>query len=140
MLLLTLFVTSAISLFVIIRPYRKDKEEAIKIANQYTGLETVDSYSLFHFDESYYSLSGSTDSQDIHVLIPQDGGQILTFSAEEGVSANEVKEAVQKLGTQQIKRVTLGIIDNQPVWEVFSDGQFFYFNFKTGEQVSEEDI
>lgn len=139
--MITLISSLVISLFVATGPYRRSRERATRLAREYAGLTTVDSFSSFNNQDSYYSLSGRGENErEIHVLIPEKGGEILVFLAQDGISATEAGQLAQELGVHQVKRITFGIVDNQAIWEVYGDSHFFYFDFKTGEHLSEEDI
>lgn len=119
------------------------KREAVKIAEEHAQLETVDQFYRYNRDETYFGLTGkNADGAEIVVIIPEKGGDILTFNKEDGLSEGQVNQLVKdRYGEGTIQKSNLGIFKEEAVWEVVcktADGSLNYYliAFENGEEVN----
>lgn len=122
------------------RPMSRAREEAIELAQAHTDLTDVTDFYWFTRQETYFTLVG-TDSkeQEMLVIIPQSGEKLTVMKPSEGLSEEEVLAKVMTDDQAvEIVKVTLGMVDQQPTWEVVAkttsdDLNYYLVDFKTGE-------
>ncbi|MEG0293991.1 cell wall elongation regulator TseB-like domain-containing protein [Enterococcus sp.] len=104
------------------RPMRQARAEAIELANQHVKLASVDQFYWFTREATYFSLVGEdAKGQEIVVIIPKSGEEILIKKQEEGITEEEAKGIVRtEYPNERIKKVTLGMYQEQIVWEVMT--------------------
>ncbi|MBL1225649.1 cell wall elongation regulator TseB-like domain-containing protein [Enterococcus sp. BWR-S5] len=119
------------------------KREAVKIAQEHAQLDTVDNFYWYNRDETYFGLTGKdTAGKEIVIIIPEKGGDILTFAKEEGLSEGQANHVVkERYGETTIQKSNLGIFDGKAVWEVVcktAEGSLNYYliAFENGEEVN----
>ncbi|WYJ92437.1 hypothetical protein A5888_004210 [Enterococcus sp. 9E7_DIV0242] len=142
-ILLTIIVM--LSIFYIRSTHSKSqaRKEAVKIAEEHAQLDSVEDFYWFNRDETYFGLTGKDASgNEIVVIIPEKGGDILTFDQEEGLTEGQAKQVVkERYGEENVQKVNLGMFDGKAVWEVVcksSEGALNYYliAFENGEEVN----
>lgn len=122
------------------RPMSRAREEALELAQAHTDLTTVTDFYWFTRKETYFTLIGTNSKdEEVLVIIPQSGEKITVMKPSEGLSEEEVLAKVMTADQGiQIKKVTLGMVDQQPTWEVVAktannDLNYYLVDFKTGD-------
>lgn len=118
--LIAIIVLISIVFYLSTSAYRSTKKQAVTIAKELGQIETVDDFYWFTRQENTYSVVGR-DEENIEkiVMIPENGKQALVVNADKGVNRDEAIQAVlEKDETKNIKKITLGLVNNKPVWEV----------------------
>lgn len=124
------------------RPLSQAKKEAVAMAKKYTDLDTVDKFYWYNRDKVYFTVTGESDKgQDMIVIVPKSGDKIRVLSPKDGITEAEAKKQVTEAHKgESVTKVTIGIHDNEPVWEVVTqntDGTLAYYllSFAKGEEV-----
>ncbi|GMA54786.1 peptidase [Alicyclobacillus contaminans] len=149
-----LFVISMVLLFVIFfsiifyirasRPMRQARQEAVEIAEEYANIDTVDDFYWFTREETYFTVMGKDENdRALAVIIPKSGDKVRVEEQSEGLSEQEAKQAVlQEHEDETIEKASLGIVDNDPVWEVVTTDEnddegsnYYLLQFQDGEEV-----
>lgn len=101
-------------------PMRKAKRQGINISKEIANIQTVDDFYWFTREKTYFTVVGvDNENTSKVVFIPQDGTEAIVMNSDKGVASNEAVQKVLDLKeTKKIKKVSLGIYENQPVWEV----------------------
>ncbi|MDO4625406.1 MAG: DUF5590 domain-containing protein [Enterococcus hirae] len=140
--LLAIIVFSSIFYLRASRPRMQAKQEAIEIAKKYAGLEEADHFYWFTRNHTYFSLTGKNDKgQEIVVIIPKSGEKVKVLAQKDGITEQEAKEKIAQAHPEvQIEKASLGMYDNQAVWEVVgknSKDQFNYYllSFESGKEI-----
>ncbi len=137
-LLLMILFFSAIFYVRASRPMRQAKAEAIQLAKQYIDLKRVDRFYWYTREETYFSLIGEEqDGEEKIIIIPKKGDQMTILNKSDGLDEQEVRAIMnQEFSDEKIKKITLGMFENQVVWEVttkISDNLHYYLlDFKDG--------
>lgn len=130
-------------------PYMHVKKVAVQVAKEYTSLNKVDDFYLYHGEETYFSVFGKDkDGKEIVVLIPEKGSKISVLDQNEMIHKDQaIKHVLEEAEDQQrLYKESFGIYQDTPVWEVIARDQetgslyYYYVNYKTGEllhQISE---
>ena len=124
-------------------PMRKAKKQGIRISKEIANIETVDDFYWFTREKTYFTVVGIDDNNNEKVVfIPQDGTEAIVMNGDNGIKSNEAVQKVLDLKeTKKIKKISLGLYNNQPVWEVVAansnDGISYYLiDFNKGEIVN----
>lgn len=141
-LILTVLLISIV-LFQSASPMRKAKKQGIKISREIANIETVDDFYWFTREKTYFTVVGkdTSDTEKI-VFIPQDGTEAVVMNADKGIESSEAVQKVLDLKeTKKIKKVSLGLYDKKPVWEVVADSidhgiKYYLIDFNQGEIVN----
>ena len=139
--LLSIILFSAIFYIRASRPMRQAKEEAIQLAKEHVDIQRVDQFYWFTREETYFSLVGETESgKNVVVIIPKTGEKLLVFDEKDGLTQEQTRAVVQELAPQErIKKITLGMFNDQVVWEVMTKGNdelhYYLIDFKDGSLV-----
>ena len=146
LILILAVVLISLVLFQSASPMRKAKKEGIKIAQSVADIQQVDEFYWFTREKTYFTVVGKDKNQvEKVVFLPQDGSEALVMEQKEGLTD---KEAIQKVldlkETSKIKKVSLGIYDNKPTWEIVAkskDGGIVYYliDFKNGDVIKKID-
>lgn len=146
LILILAVVLISLVLFQSASPMRKAKKEGIKIAQSVADIQQVDEFYWFTREKTYFTVVGQDKNQvEKVVFLPQDGSEALVMEQKEGLTD---KEAIQKVldlkETSKIKKVSLGIYDNKPTWEIVAkskDGGIVYYliDFKNGDVIKKID-
>ncbi|MEG0287034.1 MULTISPECIES: DUF5590 domain-containing protein [Vagococcus] len=146
LILILAVVLISLVLFQSASPMRKAKKEGIKIAQSVADIQQVDEFYWFTREKTYFTVVGEDKNQvEKVVFLPQDGSEALVMEQKEGLTD---KEAIQKVldlkETSKIKKVSLGIYDNKPTWEIVAkskDGGIVYYliDFKNGDVIKKID-
>lgn len=146
LILILAVVLISLVLFQSASPMRKAKKEGIKIAQSVADIQQVDEFYWFTREKTYFTIVGEDKNQvEKVVFLPQDGSEALVMEQKEGLTD---KEAIQKVldlkETSKIKKVSLGIYDNKPTWEIVAkskDGGIVYYliDFKNGDVIKKID-
>ena len=79
--------------------------------------------------------------QEIAVIIPKSGEKVKVLAQKDGITEQEAKEKIAQAHPEvQIEKASLGMYDNQAVWEVVgknSKDQFNYYllSFESGKEI-----
>ena len=139
--LLLIILFSAIFYIRASRPMRQAKEEAIQLAKEHVDIQRVDQFYWFTREETYFSLVGETEAgKNVVVIIPKTGEKLLVFDEKDGLTQEQTRAVVQELAPQErIKKITLGMFNDQVVWEVMTKGNdelhYYLIDFKDGSLV-----
>ena len=146
LILILAVVLISLVLFQSASPMRKAKKEGIKIAQSVADIQQVDEFYWFTREKTYFTVVGEDKNQvEKVVFLPQDGSEALVMEQKEGLTD---KESIQKVldlkETSKIKKVSLGIYDNKPTWEIVAkskDGGIVYYliDFKNGDVIKKID-
>ena len=146
LILILAVVLISLVLFQSASPMRKAKKEGIKIAQSVADIQQVDEFYWFTREKTYFTVVGEDKNQvEKVVFLPQDGSEALVMEQKEGLTD---KEAIQKVldlkETSKIKKVSVGIYDNKPTWEIVAkskDGGIVYYliDFKNGDVIKKID-
>lgn len=122
-------------------PYQEARTDAWQLAQEELGMTQLESFAIFNGDQTYYSLQGKDETgKSFLVLIPEAGGDILSYPADSGISAQEAEAGAKKAGAKSIHRTTFAYIDHEPVWEIYADQTYYYLSFKKGELIFKEEL
>lgn len=139
--LLLLILFSAIFYIRASRPIRQAKEEAIQLAKEHVPLKRVDQFYWFTREATYFSLIGETEAgENVVVIIPKTGDKMLIFDEKDGLTETQAREIVREMVPEEkIKKTTLGVFEEQVVWEVMTkvndELRYYLIDFKEGELV-----
>ncbi|WP_174733981.1 DUF5590 domain-containing protein [Mesobacillus harenae] len=124
------------------KPVKAAEQKAIETAIEETSLIHAEEFQLYHGDNTYYVVTGTDEANEsIIVWIPEQKGDIITRSADEGISRQEAIDILYSEKTpQKIIDVRLGVIENRPVWEIYYRSEqnlinYYYVHFDTGERL-----
>ncbi len=122
------------------QPVSKARENAEKIAKDEAGLVSMENFSIYNGNDSYYVVEGQNkDKEDIIVWIEEKNNAVTVKNKKDGLTKQEV---INKLTSERelssIDTVRLGMLEGLPVWEVYAHTDddlinYFYFDFETGE-------
>ncbi|MCE4047241.1 MULTISPECIES: cell wall elongation regulator TseB-like domain-containing protein [Bacillaceae] len=122
------------------QPVSKARETAEKIAKEEAGLVSMDNFSLYNGNDSYYVVEGKNkDKEDIVVWIEEKSHAVTVKNKKDGLTKQQV---INKLSSERelssIDTVRLGMLEGLPVWEVYAHTDddlinYFYFDYETGE-------
>lgn len=140
---LILFIVSWSLIFIrSTKPAKQAEKEATELAASYADLQSVDEFFWFNREETYFSLTGRNgEGQAIAVIIPESGNNIKVLNQTDGLTSAQVRAVVlEEYGETTITKTSLGIYQDQPVWEVTTqaaDGSFSYYllSFEKGQEV-----
>ena len=122
-------------------PFGQADVRARKVAQEVAGIQEVSEMSIYHGQETYYSVIGRGKSgQDELALIPEKSSEVRVYQLSSGISQEKAKEQAQKNGAQSITRVVAGFYEGRPVWEVKSGKGYYLIDFKSGEFVKKEGL
>lgn len=118
------------------------EQKAVDKAKQQTPVVTVDRVDPFTWDESYFVIFGKdAKKKELIIWMKEDGSSYEIRNASDGVSREQTKSIFHyKQQNASILRMTPGIMNGAPVWEVFytklagSQKRYFYdfYQFKDG--------
>lgn len=123
---------------------RQARQEAVEIAEEYANIDTVDDFYWFTREETYFTVMGKDENdRALAVIIPKSGDKVRVEEQSEGLSEQEAKQAVlQEHEDETIEKASLGIVDNDPVWEVVTTDEnddegsnYYLLQFQDGEEV-----
>lgn len=122
------------------RPMAQAQKEAVSIAKEFADLQEVDKFYWFTREKTYFSLTGKNAKQEkIAVIIARSGGEVKTFKQKDGLTeAAAIKKIVAEYQPKKVLKASLGMYQDEPVWEVVTENDTGYFNyylcsFKTGD-------
>ncbi|MBS4750613.1 hypothetical protein GMA11_05655 [Granulicatella sp. zg-ZJ] len=104
----------------LLSPYNKAKQEAAQLVFNDGIMKKIDDFYLYQFDKTVYGLYGdSQDNKKIYVVIDVESSQAQIYETSELIDKDKAKEvAMNEENTIQILNVTLGLMKNEPIWEV----------------------
>ncbi|MBO0481704.1 DUF5590 domain-containing protein [Candidatus Enterococcus courvalinii] len=124
------------------RPYAQAEKEATALAKKYANLENVDQFYWYTREKTYFSLMGTNEkNQKIVVIIPKSGDKVKVLDQNKGLTEEEAKQKIQEAHPEAvIEKATLGIFEDQPVWEVVAKGtdnslNYYLITFESGDEV-----
>lgn len=123
------------------RPMRQARQEATELAKEYANMEEVEDFYWFTREETFFSVVGKDKEQrEVIAIIPKSGEKVTILNQSDGLNEEEVNKIVSKEYPEEtIKKTTLGMVDNQPVWEVMTKGthgnNYYLLAFKDGEEI-----
>ena len=137
--LIAIIVLISIVFYLSTSSYRSTKKQAVTIAKDLGQIQTVDDFYWFTRQENTYSVIGR-DEENVEkiVMIPENGKQALVVNADKGVNRDEAIQAVlEKNETKKIKKISLGLVDSKPVWEVTATSNddhlvYYLIDFNSG--------
>lgn len=124
-----------------VQPHQDARARAEKVAKSYSDLDKIDNFAIFSKEKTYYSLQGrSADNDQLAVLVPESGGDVLIYNLNHGLTADEAAAVAKENGAGSAKKVTMGAIDEKAVWEVYADRAYYYIDFESGDFISKEGL
>ncbi len=126
------------------QPMRQAKKEATALAQKYGKVDTVDAFYRLSKAETTYTVVGKNpENQTVAVFIPKDGTNIKVMEMQSGIDQNQATQLVQQAHNDQtIVKANLGLLDDQPVWEVITKKDkvlnYYYLAFSDGKIVKEQ--
>ncbi|MCB5952612.1 DUF5590 domain-containing protein [Enterococcus sp. BWT-B8] len=142
-ILLTVIVMLSIFYIRATHPMAQAKREAVKIAEEYTELETVDNFYWFNRKETYFTVTGKDASgKEIIVVVPEKSGNVTVLNQEDGISEDQAKQMVaQSYKEEEIQKANLGLFDGEVVWEIVAKSEegplnYYLITFKEGKEVN----
>jgi len=120
--------------------YRSAKKQAVTIAKDLGHIQKVDDFYWFTRQENTFSVVGR-DNENVEkiVMIPEKGKEALVINADKGVNQDDAIQSVLKRNeTKRIKKVSLGLVEKKPVWEVTAIGNddhlvYYLVDFYSGD-------
>jgi uncharacterized protein YpmB len=115
-------------------------EDARRTALAQTDLAYVERVWRFAGDDVYYVAYG-TDAEDRPLYVWIGAGEAAAYPADSGIGGDEAAERTkQAYGDADILRVVPGMLDGEPVWEVFYEREeengvrryYDYYRFRDG--------
>lgn len=141
--LLALIVLGTIVFIRSTQPMTKAKKEAIEIAEKSAKLSSIDQFYSFTRKETYFSVTGKdSDGNELAVIIPKSGDKITVLDQSAGVSEGQIRQVIATdYGNPKIQKISLGIYDSQPVWEVVTENSkglltYYLLSFERAEEIS----
>lgn len=141
--LILFLVLLGIILFQSSSPMRKAKNQAIKISEEVANISKVEDFYWFTRDKTYFTVVGTDDKNEGKiVLLPQDGSEALVMNQKDGLTGDDAIQVVlDTKETKKIKKISLGMYDKKPVWEVVAiakDNSLSYYliDFKEGKMTN----
>ncbi|MCI0131292.1 MULTISPECIES: DUF5590 domain-containing protein [Enterococcaceae] len=120
--------------------YRSTKKQAVTIAKNLGHIDKIDEFYWFTRQENTFSIVGrDNNNEEKIVMIPENGKEAFVIYANKGVTQDDaIKAVLKKNETKKIKKVSLGLVDDKPVWEITAtskDGHLVYYlvDFYSGE-------
>ncbi len=146
--ILLLLVMTILTIFAVFyrsnRPFVQAQEEAQIYAEKYANLSEVQQFYWFNREQSYYSFTGTdTAGKEIAVIIPEQVDKVTVLNQQDGISENQAKGVVHgAYPEERITKTSLGIHEEQAVWEVVTAGtddtvNYYLVSFTTGELLQE---
>lgn len=124
-------------------PMRKAKKQGIEVARKVADIEYVEDFYWFTREDTYFTVLGiDKNNNEKVVFLPQDGSEAVVMNQKDGI---DDKEAVQKVldlkETRKIKKVSLGLYEKKPVWEIVANGNenginYYLVDFNDGEIIN----
>ncbi|SLM86313.1 hypothetical protein FM121_09500 [Vagococcus fluvialis bH819] len=118
---------------------RKAKNQAIKISEEVANISKVENFYWFTRDRTYFTVVGTDDKNESKVvLLPQDGSEALVMNQKDGLTGDDAIQVVlDTKETKKIKKISLGMYDKKPVWEVVATAKdnslsYYLIDFKEG--------
>lgn len=146
-ILVVLFLIVALGMIILIKanqPYARAKKEAVELAEKYAKLDHADEFYWYSRDHSYFSLVGTdTKGKKIIVIIPKSGEKVTVFNQADGINkAQAIKTITDKKHPYKILKVTLGMEQDEPVWEITTENEkkelsYYLLSFESGEIIKE---
>ncbi len=123
-------------------PVKAASEKAFERAKEETALERMDSFTLYHGQETFYVLQGQDKAgTKLIVWVPEKKGKPVVKNAKDGISKQEAIDIVKReKQPKEIISAKLGMEKGFPLWEVYyrSNGgliNYYYIHFETGEML-----
>ncbi|HCM88965.1 MULTISPECIES: DUF5590 domain-containing protein [Vagococcus] len=137
--LILFLILMGIILFQSSSPMRKAKNQAIKISEEVANISKVENFYWFTRDRTYFTVVGTDDKNESKVvLLPQDGSEALVMNQKDGLTGDDAIQVVlDTKETKKIKKISLGMYDKKPVWEVVATAKdnslsYYLIDFKEG--------
>lgn len=125
-------------------PLKEGERIATKKVLSETDMVTISHFSPYFGSNAYYCIKGEDErGESLIAFVPMDdnGEKIFVFKEKDGISEEEAIQLIQKeKNPKEIIRVTLGMEQNIPVWEIYyrSDNDlinYYYLDFLTGKMI-----
>lgn len=143
LLALFLFLLIVLTVVIFVRadyPMHKAKKEATAIAKEQAGIQEVTDFYWFTRKDTYFTVVGLTEKgEGLIVIIPREGGQTEILKQSEGVTEKEaIQSVLDDKTSNEIKKITLGLVDDEPVWEIVAESKeyginYYLVSFRTGD-------
>lgn len=122
------------------KPVSKAEVTAEKIAKEEAGVVSIDKFSLYNGNDSYYVVEGKNkNKEDVIVWIEEKTHGVTVENKKDGLTKQAVINKISaERELKEINTVRLGMLEGIPVWEVYAHTDddlinYFYFDFETGE-------
>ena len=125
---------ASIVLFLAMKPKYDAQKFAVQTAKKQTDLVHIANFQLYHGKETYYSVFGTAESGTEEVVaVSKKGRKIYTYRLNDGISQRQARQIAYENGAKKIKKVTFGIFDDFPIWEITAENGYYLINFETGD-------
>ncbi|MBM7643407.1 cell wall elongation regulator TseB-like domain-containing protein [Streptococcus loxodontisalivarius] len=137
LILLVLLISTLTITYVASLPRIQARQEAIQVAKNYSDMDKFGDFQIYTGDMTYYSLFGTDkDGNEMVVAVGADNSQVYVYKLSDGISSQKAEEVAKNSGAKSVDKVTFGIKDSTPVWEVKSGTTYYTINFQTGDLIS----
>lgn len=122
----------------------KAKSQAVSKAKQKYQIKKVENVAYYHGTQAYQVVHASLENNNnVYIWVPEKKGEpMLKKKASAGLTKKEALKAFKQLDYSdvQIKDARLGMVDQNPVWEIIFVDQnkeynYVYLNFVNGKEV-----
>jgi len=122
------------------RPMARAQEESIQVVKEMTDIREIDRFYWFTRKETSFAVLGRNQAGQAKLaIVPQTGGKVRVYDSSKGLTEYEAIQAVKKkYHPHKIIKVSLGLYEDQPTWEVVTKNEnktlnYYLLDFKTGD-------
>jgi len=120
------------------------KDLAVEIAAQKVQFTKITDFYWFNTEETYYSLAGiTTEGQQLYAIVSPDKKEVTILQQDAVINEQEARSITkQAKHTDEILEARLGMIKDEPVWEVnyrTSNKRigYYYISAKNGQWIKD---
>ena len=117
---------------------------AVEIAAQKVHFTKITDFYWFNTEETYYSLAGiTTEGQQLYAIVSPDKKEVTVLQQDAVINEQEARSITkQAKHTDEILEARLGMIKDEPVWEVnyrTSNKRigYYYISAKNGQWIKD---
>ncbi|WP_314077961.1 DUF5590 domain-containing protein [uncultured Granulicatella sp.] len=122
----------------------KAKDLAVEIAAQKVQFTKITDFYWFNTEETYYSLAGiTTEGQQLYAIVSPEKKEVTVLQQDAVINEQEARSITkQAKHTDEILEARLGMIKDEPVWEVnyrTSNKRigYYYISAKNGQWIKD---
>ena len=120
------------------------KDLAVEIAAQKVQFTKITDFYWFNTEETYYSLAGiTTEGQQLYAIVSPDKKEVTILQQDAVINEQEARSITkQAKHTDEILEARLGMIKDEPVWEVNYRTKnqrigYYYISAKNGQWIKD---